>query len=131
MWFTLEERYKEQWSKKYWYVGKKKVVLEPIGYTVEEVLGMFNDFETKEINELTLNRFVMGALRYNMTRAFYVNPIFKLTESIGMKLELYKRDGNQEHLLDLINYAKLEIINKQHPLAHFNSVDDGEHAIER
>lgn len=120
---TLEDFYKKAWHSM---VGKPYE--KPIGFTKEQVLSLFKEFETPEINELTTNRFVMGALRYN-NRGLSVDPKYDLIKTMQLKLDLYKTYGNQEHLLDLINYCKLEIINQQHPRANFNPIDDGIHAV--
>ena len=120
----LEEFYSEAWHQ---LAGKE--LKKPIGFTHKQILDLFEEFKTDEINELTTNRLVMGALRYNI-RGLEVDPKYDLLGTMRLKLDLYTKDGNQEYLLDLINYCKLEIINQQHPKANFNPIDDGIHAVE-
>ena len=122
---TLEEFYKDAW---YRLAGKELKQIELIGFTKEQIDKLFIELDIKEINQLCTNRLVMGSLRYNAT-GLKTDPKYDILKTIQLKLNLYNSDGNQEHLLDLINYAKLEIINRTHPLAHFNAVDDGIHAM--
>ena len=122
---TLEEFYKDAW---YRLAGKELKQIELIGFTKEQIDKLFIELDTKEINQLCTNRLVMGSLRYNAT-GLKTDPKYDILKTIQLKLNLYNSDGNQEHLLDLINYAKLEIINRTHPLAHFNTVDDGIHVM--
>lgn len=118
---TLEEFYKDAW---YRLAGKELKQIELIGFTKEQIDKLFIELDTKEINQLCTNRLVIGSLRYNAT-GLKTDPKYDILKTIQLKLNLYNSDGNQEHLLDLINYAKLEIINRTRPLAHFNAVDDG------
>ena len=118
---TLDEFYKDAW---YRLAGKGLKQTKLIGFTKQQIDNLFEELDTKEINQLCTNRLVMGSLRYNAT-GLKTDPKYDILKTIQLKLNLYNSDGNQEHLLDLINYAKLEIINRTHPLAHFNAVDDG------
>ena len=122
---TLEEFYKDTW---YRLAGKELKQIELIGFTKEQIDKLFIELDTKEINQLCTNRLVMGSLRYNAT-GLKTDPKYDILKTIQLKLNLYNSDGNQECVLDLINYAKLEIINRTHPLAHFNAVDDRIHAM--
>lgn len=127
--FTLEERYREAWEQ-LTYSNKSNTINIPIGISPEQVKELYVLFQGKcnPIFEKSINRFVMGSMRYNIL-GLNVNPKYDLVKSIGMKLRLYIDSGNQENLIDLINYAILEIINKQHPNSHFESMDDSIHAI--
>ena len=118
---TLEEFYKDAW---YRLAGKELKQIELIGFTKEQIDKLFIELDIKEINQLCTNRLVIGSLRYNAT-GLKTDPKYDILKTIQLKLNLYNSDGNQEHLLDLINYAKLEVINRTHPLANFNAVDDG------
>ena len=67
----------------------------------------------------------MGAFRYapisnNSTK-------FNRVQSIKKRIDLYEKTGNMELLVDIANICMVEFIKKDHPLAHFDSVDDGEH----
>lgn len=122
---TLDEFYKDAWCR---LAGKELKQTKLIGFTKQQIDKLFEELDTKEINQLCTNRLVMGSLRYNAT-GLKTDPKYNILKTLQLKLDLYNSDGNQEHLLDLIKYAKLEIINKTHPLSHFNAVDDGIHAI--
>lgn len=135
-WFTLEERYKEAFEEltynqtneqKY-----KKSTSVPIGFDAKEVLSLYKTYRDScnPIYDMAINRLVMGSMRYN-TRSLEVSPKYDLIKTMETKLNLYKQSGNQENLVDLINYCVLEIINRQHPEAHFEAGDDTTHAVEK
>lgn len=123
--YCLDEFYKVAWNR---LAGKVTKEVIPIGFTQKQINELFISLETKEINEMTTARFVMGSMRYN-AKGLKVAPKYSLLKTMQQKLDLYNETGNSENLLDLINYCKLEFLNKQHPRAHFNPVDDGIHAV--
>jgi hypothetical protein len=57
-------------------------------------------------------------------------PEYDRLGSIRERLKLYKKTGNQEHLVDVANLALLEFVEPAHPRAHFESQDDGVHHTE-
>ena len=125
--YCLDEFYKAAWTS---LSGKTYKEFIPIGFTQDQILALYKSVDTTYINELTTNRFVMGSMRYNAT-GLKTSPNYDLMKTMQLKLDLYIKDGNQEHLLDLINYCKLEIINKTHPLSHFDAIDDGIHTVQK
>ena len=135
-WFTLEERYKEAFKElSYTQTNEskyKKVTCVPIGFDVKEMLSLYKRYRDScnPIYDMAINRLVMGSMRYN-TRSLEVSPKYDLIKTMETKLNLYKQSGNQENLVDLINYCVLEIINRQHPKAHFEAGDDTTHAVEK
>lgn len=38
---------------------------------------------------------------------------------LEQRLELYKKDGNIDHLIDVANFAMIESMHPRHPNAHF------------
>lgn len=74
-----------------------------------------------EFDRLRNNRLLVGAFRYGLTGGY---------DCIGSaikRLVAYQETGNQEYLVDTANLCELEFIQKNHPLAHWNAQDDGEH----
>jgi len=74
-------------------------------------------------NTYRLNRKIMGALRYGL----FNDPkkaVWARITAIEEKISLYKSDGNDEHLLDIANYAELEFTEGQHPKKHFKAIDN-------
>ena len=137
-WFTLEERYKEAFAElaynqtnelKY---EKLTHSLIPIGFSENEIKSLYDLYRNNcnPIYENAINRLVMGSMRYN-TRSLQVSPKYDLLKTMYVKLNLYIESGNQENLVDLINYCVLEIINRQHPNSHFEAGDDTTHAVEK
>jgi hypothetical protein len=47
------------------------------------------------------------------------------------RISLYLEDGNTEHLVDAANMCLLEFEFGDHPKKHFESVDDGVHAVKK
>ena len=47
--------------------------------------------------------------------------------SIQNRLDKYKQDGNDEHLVDIANLSMIEFSIGEHPKKHFGTIDDGEH----
>jgi hypothetical protein len=63
------------------------------------------------------NRLMVGEWRYGspQRRQRYMSRLEK-------EFEAYKRSGNSEHLINIANYAWLELIQPEHPQAHFNAL---------
>lgn len=79
-----------------------------------------------EFEKLQRNRLIMGAFRYGKLNA-PGKPQYDRIASAVKRLQLYKKTGNTEHLVDAANICLVEFVEGDHPLKHFNSVDDGEH----
>ncbi len=80
-----------------------------------------------EFEKLMRNRLIMGALRYGSLGEIG-KPMYDRLTSIERRIQLYRETGNTEHLVDIANLAMVEFVEGTHPLKHWESVDDGEHA---
>lgn len=78
---------------------------------------------------LMRNRLVLGAFRYGLINTPNKKK-FKRVESMFDRLELFKKTGNKECLVDVANLCLLEFEECHHPNAHFKSIDDGVHTEE-
>lgn len=77
-----------------------------------------------EFTNLMDNRFVMGFFRYGSIRQSKSDNV----SEIEKRRQKYIETGNTEYLVDIANFARAEFINPKHHNAHFNSIDDGQHA---
>ena len=78
-----------------------------------------------EFIDLMRPRMQMGYYRYGDVRkqaGRYDN-----IGSCIQRLRLFQVTGNEEHLVDVPNLCMVEFMQKNHPDAHFNAVDDGIH----
>lgn len=50
--------------------------------------------------------------------------------SLEKRLQKYKETGNTEFLADIANFAMIEFMHPQHPLAHYKPTDSGVCAID-
>ena len=66
------------------------------------------------------NRLVIGAFRYGKMG---YKPDYDYIGSLIERAELYRKTGNQEHLVDVANFAMLEFVDGKHPNKHMRSVD--------
>lgn len=94
----------------------------------------FNELKfTERFSELDLmckcnNRMIMGAYRYG--KLYSKEKVLYLSiEDLKLRLQLYIDTGNMEHLIDLINYAKLAFMFCIHPNSHFKFTDDKIHSV--
>lgn len=70
-----------------------------------------------------LNRKILGAIRYGLFNDKN-KPVWDRLTAIENKIAMYKLDGNDEHLLDIANYAELEFTEGRHPKKHFKPIDN-------
>jgi hypothetical protein len=78
---------------------------------------------------LMRNRLIMGSFRYQPFEEKRAKPWTYDTASEAIeRIKRYQKDGNTEHLVDAANMCLLEFEFGSHPLKHFESIDDGEHA---
>ena len=63
------------------------------------------------------NRLIVGEWRYGKanSRQRYMSRLRK-------ELKAYEKSGNAEQLVNIANYAFLEMIQPEHPQAHFNNL---------
>jgi len=77
--------------------------------------------------QLCRNRLIMGAYRYG--ELFTENSCSCASvDDIRIRLDLYDKTGNLEHLIDAANYVMLEFTYSKHKNAHFRAIDDGIHS---
>lgn len=81
---------------------------------------------SKEFELLMKNRMIMGMFRYGPVQ----EKGYKNIPSIQKRLDLYRKTGNAEHLVDIANLAMVEYMQKNHPSFHFHGEDDGYHTEE-
>lgn len=85
----------------------------------------FEDIRRQECSdnviELMDNRLVMGFLRYGPIAN--EKPLFYDLKKARERLELYEKDGNLEHLIDALNFLRLEFRRGRHPNKHFHACD--------
>jgi len=82
-----------------------------------------------QFEQLMRNRLVLGAFRYGL----FCNPdkfAFRIVESMRARLDLYERDANLEHLVDVANLALVEFVAGRRRGLHVSAQDDGIH-VER
>ena len=78
---------------------------------------------------LMRNRLIMGAIRYGLLHDKEKKRYDRI-QSIQKRLDLYKVDGNLEHLVDSANLCLMEFEEGNHPKKHFKAIDDGHHTKE-
>lgn len=76
------------------------------------------------------NRLILGAYRYGLLND-PEKPKFDRVEDAIKRIELYKKTGNMEYLVDVANLMLLEYEESEHPNQHFGSVDDGHHTARK
>jgi hypothetical protein len=81
---------------------------------------------SSRFEKLMRNRLIMGAIRYGCLHA-KGKPKYDRIKSIRHRLELYEKDGNGEHLVDVSNLSLLEFEEPNHPNFHFSAQDGGHH----
>ena len=97
--------------------GASKCVYKDITEVLE------TDFSIEFVCRMA-NRIVMGHHRYGPLKEGKKDNI----KAAKRRIELYIETGNMEYLVDAGNFVMLEYRMPKHPRAHFESVDDGEHA---
>jgi hypothetical protein len=80
-----------------------------------------------EFVKLMRNRMIMGFFRYGYNNPNEMKKLDFIT-SAKRRIELYELSGNTECLVDAANILRMEFEMPNHPNAHFQSVDDGEHS---
>lgn len=70
-------------------------------------------------------RLMQGAFRYGPIGS--KKPKFDRIGSASKRMAEYVRTGNAEHLVDAANMLLLEYVAADHPMYHFQSLDDAEH----
>lgn len=82
--------------------------------------------------QLMRNRLVMGSFRYQpFEQKRNMKWDYDTAGEAIKRIQKYQETGNTEHLVDAANMCLLEFEFGEHPDKHFESVDDGEHAVRR
>lgn len=79
----------------------------------------FLDSMWKKFIQMKANRLIVGVYRYDLGKP---TKAAKYLTRLKAELEAYDKTGNREHLVNLSNYAFLESVAPEHPLAHFEHV---------
>lgn len=83
------------------------------------------DFVRKMENRMVASFYKYGSLESNCNRK-HKEDNTNIIESLEVRLEKYKEDGNTEWLVDVGNFAMIEFMYPQHPKAHFRATDSKE-----
>jgi hypothetical protein len=78
---------------------------------------------------LRKNRMVVSYYKYGPLNINYKQSLIDSIKSLEKRLDMYKKTGNTEFLCDIANFAMIEFMVPQHPLAHFTELDDGKSHI--
>lgn len=76
---------------------------------------------SNEFELLMRNRLIFGAYRYGKMRC---KPDYDYIDSLLDRAKKYLKDGNQEYLVDIANFAMLEFVDGKHSNKHFKTIDD-------
>ena len=76
-----------------------------------------------DFERLMRNRLLMGAFRYGRLGQ-PGKPTYKRLDDMIRRLEAYKTDRNQEHLVDVANLCLCEFVEGG---GHLSPIDDGQH----
>lgn len=82
-----------------------------------------------QFDTLRKNRMVTSFFKYGPVATNYEHGLIECVKSLEARLAMYKRTGNTEYLADVANFAMIEFMQPQHPLAHFEAKDDGKSHI--
>lgn len=83
-----------------------------------------------EFEQYMRNRLIMGGIRYGLLNA-PGKPKYDRCTDIKRRIDLYAKDGNLEHLVDIANICLCEFVEGEHPLRHFAAGDDTQHTSKR
>lgn len=81
---------------------------------------------SEEFIKLMQNRIIASHYKYGWMSDNYGSGLVSAVESLQMRLDRYRQDGNTEWLVDVANFAMIEFQYPQHPQAHFRATDSGE-----
>ena len=87
--------------------------------TTEQILKQ--DFSEDFIQKMR-NRILMSHYKYGWVTDSYPE-LADAVACLEQRLEMYKKTGNKEHLIDVANFAMIEYMCSRHPNAHFAATD--------
>lgn len=108
----------------------KNVDTSPIGEVTSSLEDLRVSEWSEEFEQHMRSRLLMGAFRYGKMAA-KGKPSYKRLGSIEIRLKLYEKSGNQEHLVDAANLLMLEFVEPSIDGAHFFSQAEAEHHTEK
>lgn len=117
-----------------------KTVTEHIRHYIYETCGLIKpkriDINSLYDSEWSLmfekmmrNRLVLGAVRYGKL-GDPCKPKYDRMGSIKKRIEIYKKTGNMELLVDIANLCLIEFEEGTHPTKHFCPLDDHDFHVE-
>jgi hypothetical protein len=96
--------------------------------TYEDELKKLNEVLGKQFSEDFINkmkaRVFFGFYRYGESKQYKKDSPYNIMDTILKRLEKYRETGNQEHLVDAVNFIMIEYMHPQHPNAHFESIEE-------
>ena len=105
-------------------------LLEQAGICEAAPMPALEDLEktewSLEFEKLIRNRLIMGCFRYGALRR-EDKPKYNKVDSIRQRLELFKQEGNAEHLVDIANLCLVKFVDESHPDFHWSAQDDKHH----
>lgn len=66
---------------------------------------------------------VMSFYKYGPVKVNYGEKLVDAIKTLEERLELYKKTGNTEYLVDVSNMARIEFTYPQHPNAYYKATD--------
>lgn len=79
---------------------------------------------SERFEQLMRNRLIMGAIRYGRMMVPRPKGITKVhMDIIDKRLEIYKKTGNTEMLVDIANMCLVEFELGDHPRKHFKALE--------
>lgn len=104
-----------------------KSVPEPNKITFTSIKDLEESQWCPSFFRLLKNRMILGSFRYGKLRSQKASSIkYDNIASVFKRLNLYKRTGNDEFLVDSANLLMIEFMIGTHPNKHFKSIDDGD-----
>ena len=76
---------------------------------------------SQEFDKLRQNRMITSFYKYGPISENYGNKLINCMANLEKRLEMYKKEGNIEYLIDVANFAMIEFMFPQHGDAHFNN----------
>lgn len=93
------------------------ITVEVLDQAETEVSGKFLRYMAR--------RMMTSMFKYGKVADAYPAKVNAL-RSLHQRLDRYERDGNTEWLVDVANFAMIEFMHPNHPLAHFEPTDSAE-----
>lgn len=79
---------------------------------------------SERFDTLRKNRMVVSFHKYGPLKINYGDKLISAISNLEERLRLYKETGNTEYLADVANFAMIEFMFPQHPMAHYNDLSE-------